>query len=590
MTPKAGRRWREAVAALSAGRRWREAVAAMSAGRLWLGAVAALSTGRLWLGAVIVLSTALLAWQIAFHKENFHVDELWTYAHANSTQGAFLSPRIDSYLKYVRTDLFYRWIPGEVFHDYLTVQPEEAFRYGHIGENLAKDVHPPLYYWLLHTICSFFPDVFSKWQSAGLNLVLWVLTLAALFKLARVLLPEPGAALAAVGIYAFSSAGLETAAFLRMYLLQTLLFICLAYETAMMLRDNRADYKRLVMIALYSFLCLMTHYSSLFYTFFMAAATGIILLWRRNFALLWRYAAAMLLSVEAFFVAFPPAMNVLFGSLRGINGVRRADILFSDSFWLPASNAFVRLGNLVSDKLAGAPSIPAAAWFLVLMLYLAAVVYARLERCPALRWLAGVIVPAGVWLAVTMPWMGVFDLRYFMPLCPLAAVAAALMLRRFGQAFGLSAERAGWLLILWAVWNAILAVDWRRNPFIMPQTAETKAMLRQISGRKVLFLAAARKNYLAFYMVSDWQKEAGAVYWSSDVCPEKLADEADFVLVYNPQMQGDYFVQQRPERKKLCPELEKKLEFSGQVEAREIYFDRYKPAADKYGEKREGGR
>ena len=185
MTPKAGRRWREAVAAMSAGRRW--------------------------LVAVIVLSTALLAWQIAFHKENFHVDELWTYAHANSTQDAYLSPRIDSYLKYVKTDLFYRWIPGEAFHDYLTVQPEEAFRYGHIGENLAKDVHPPLYYWLLHTVCSFFPDVFSKWQSAGLNLVLWVLTLAALFKLARILLPEPGAALAAVGIYAFSLMGLETA-------------------------------------------------------------------------------------------------------------------------------------------------------------------------------------------------------------------------------------------------------------------------------------------------------------------------------------------------------------------------------------------
>ena len=262
-------------------------------GRRWREAVAALSTGRLWLGAIIVLSTALLAWQIAFHKENFHVDELFSYAHANSTQGAFLGPRIDSFFHYLEADLFYRWIPGEAFRTYLTVQPEEAFRYGHIGENLTKGVHPPLYYWLLHTICSFFPDVFSKWQSAGLNLVLGVLTLAALFKLARLMLPS-GQAAAAVGIYAFSAAGLETAAFLRMYLLQTLFFICLAYETAVMLRDNRADYRRLGRIALYSFLCLMTHYSSLFYTFFMAAATGVVLLWRRNFALLWRYAVAML--------------------------------------------------------------------------------------------------------------------------------------------------------------------------------------------------------------------------------------------------------------------------------------------------------
>ena len=557
MTPKAGRRWREAVAALSA--------------------------GRLWLGVIIVLSTALLAWQIAFHKENFHVDELWTYAHANSTQGAYLSPRIDSYLKYIETDLFYRWIPGEVFHTYLTVQPEEAFRYGHIGENLAKGVHPPLYYWLLHTVCSFFPDVFSKWQSAGLNLVIWVPLLAVLFKLARLMLPS-GQAAAVVGIYAFSLAGFGTAAFLRMYLLQTLLFICLAYETAMMLKENRADCRRLGLIALYSFLCLMTHYSSLFYTFFMAAATGVVLLWRRNFALLWRYAAAMLLSVEAFFVVFPSAMDVLFGSLRGVNGLRSSSVLFSDSFWLPASNAFVRLGNLVSDKLAGASSIPAAAWFLVLMLYLAAVRYARLERCPALRWLAGVIVPAGVWLAVTMPWMGVFDLRYFMPLCPLAVLAAAIMLRRCGQAFGLSAERAGWLLILWAVWNAALAVDWRRNPFIMPQTAETKAMLRQISGRKVLFLAAARKNYLAFYMVGDWQKEAGAVYWSSDVCPEKLADEADFVLVYNPLYPLNTIFPGPPERKELCPERESELVYLGMAKQGNFYFDWYKlrkvPSAD----------
>ena len=555
MTPKAGRRWREAVAALSA--------------------------GRLWLGAIIVLSTALLAWQIAFHKENFHVDELWTYAHANSTQGAFLSPRIDSYLKYVKTDLFYRWIPGKAFHDYLTVQPEEAFRYGHIGENLKVVEHPPLYFWLLHTVCSFFPDVFSKWQSAGLNLVLWVLTLAALFKLARLMLPS-GQAAAAVGIYAFSLMGLETAAFLRMYLLQTLFFICLTYETAMMLRDNRADYKRLGLIALYSFLCLMTHYSSLFYTFFMAAATGVVLLWRRNFALLWRYAVAMLLSVEAFFVAFPPVIDVLFGSLRGINGVRRADILFSDSFWLPAGNAFVRLGHLVSDKLAGMPSIPAAAWFLVLMLYLAAVRYARLEGCPVLRWLAGIIVPVGMWLAVTMPRMYDYDLRYFMPLCPLAVLAAAIMLRRCGQAFGLSAEQAGRLFILWAVWNAALVVDWRRNPFLDNLTPQTDVMAQQIAGHKVAFFNADR--LFVFFVPIRLFSVTEATYWGTDVCTGELPQGTEFVVVPNLLYPLNTIFPGPPERKELCPERESELVYLGMAKQGNFYFDWYKlrkvPSAD----------
>ena len=545
-------------------------------------AAAVLSAGRLWFWVIAVLSTVLLAWQIAFHKENFHVDELWTYAHANSTQGAYLSPRIDSYLKYIETDLFYRWIPGEVFHTYLTVQPEEAFRYGHIGENLKVVEHPPLYFLLLHTVCSFFPDVFSKWQSAGLNLVLWVLTLAALFKLARILLPEPGAALAVVGIYAFSLAGFETAAFLRMYLLQTLLFVCLVYETAVMLRDNRVDYKRLGLIALYSFLCLMTHYSSLFYTFFMAAATGVVLLWRRNFALLWRYAVAMLLSVEAFFVVFPSAMDVLFDSLRGVNGLRSSSVLFSEDFWLPAGNAFVRLGYLVSDKLAGMPSIPAAAWFLVLMLYLAAVRYARLEGCPTLRWLAGIIVPVGMWLAVTMPRMYDYDLRYFMPLCPLVTVAATIMLRRFGQAFGLSAEQAGRLFILWVVWNAALVVDWRRNPFLDNLTPQTDVMAQQIAGHKVAFFNADR--LFVFFVPIRLFSVTEATYWGTDVCTGELPQRTEFVVVPNLLYPLNTIFPGPPERKELCPERESELVYLGMAKQGNFYFDWYKlrkvPSAD----------
>ena len=568
MIEKTGRWRRAAVTALNAGRWRRAAAVVLSAGRWRRAAVTALNAGRLWFWVIAVLSTVLLAWQIAFHKENFHVDELFSYAHANSTQGAFLSPRVDSFFHYLETDLLQRWIPGEVFHTYLTVQPEEAFRYGHIGENLAKGVHPPLYYWLLHTVCSFFPDVFSKWQSAGLNLVIWVLLLAVLFKLARLMLPS-GQAAAVVGIYAFSLAGFGTAAFLRMYLLQTLFFVCLAYETAMMLKENRADYRRLGLIALYSFLCLMTHYSSLFYTFFMAAATGVVLLWRRNFALLWRYAVAMLLSVEAFFVVFPSAMDVLFGSERGEQSMVLAEVLFSENFWLQLNRAMVRLGNLFSDKLAGMPSIPAAAWFLVLMLYLAAVRYARLEGCPTLRWLAGVIALTGMWLAATMPRMGAFDLRYFMPLCPLVTVAAAIMLRRFGQAFGLSAEQAGWLLILWAVWNAALVVDWRRNPFIMPLTPATKTLIAEMEGKRAAVFYKHNRNF-GLYAPALAYGSSEAVYWSKDMCPEALPNGTDLALFINQA----YIKENR--RQPLCPRWEGKLDYQGTALFWGIYYDWYK--------------
>ena len=37
----------------------------------------------------------------------------------------------------------------------------EGFRYGLVKTMQSFDVHPPLYYMVLHTVCSLFPGVFS---------------------------------------------------------------------------------------------------------------------------------------------------------------------------------------------------------------------------------------------------------------------------------------------------------------------------------------------------------------------------------------------------------------------------------------------
>ena len=118
-------------------------------------------------------------------KNNYHRDEIYSFGHANSTQGSFLVPQVTN--AWVKNEyqqhIWYRWIPGHTFHTWLTVQPDEAFRYKHIVDNLKVDVHPPLFYILLHTVCSFTPDVMSKWQGAALNIPLWLLLLWLLFRL-----------------------------------------------------------------------------------------------------------------------------------------------------------------------------------------------------------------------------------------------------------------------------------------------------------------------------------------------------------------------------------------------------------------------
>lgn len=56
-----------------------------------------------------------------------------------------------------------RWLSPDFWNSALTVQQEYAFNYKSVFYNQAQDVHPPLYYVIIHTISSFFPGTYSKW-------------------------------------------------------------------------------------------------------------------------------------------------------------------------------------------------------------------------------------------------------------------------------------------------------------------------------------------------------------------------------------------------------------------------------------------
>ncbi|MBO5284823.1 MAG: hypothetical protein J6B00_02995, partial [Alphaproteobacteria bacterium] len=150
----------------------------------------------------------LLNLSVVFHifqaKQAFHSDEQWSYAHANSSKGAYLDAEIDSYYQVndgIRQRLFNRWIDGQTFNDYLTVQQGERFKYRHIYENLKIVEHPPLYFLLLHTVCSFFPDNFDKWHAGSINIVLFILIYIALFKLSELMLNDSRLAVCCVALW-----------------------------------------------------------------------------------------------------------------------------------------------------------------------------------------------------------------------------------------------------------------------------------------------------------------------------------------------------------------------------------------------------
>ena len=144
-------------------------------------------------GAAAVLLALIMAVQLVYtvgvfnSKKTFHTDEMWSYGLANSDGRPFLfmQPRIAlSHHQGQRMYNFDEWVDGSYYKDYLVVKENERFRYDTVIYNQTLDMHPPLYYSILHTICSFFPEQFSWYFGLSINLVSLCITQIFLYLLA----------------------------------------------------------------------------------------------------------------------------------------------------------------------------------------------------------------------------------------------------------------------------------------------------------------------------------------------------------------------------------------------------------------------
>jgi hypothetical protein len=274
---------------------------------------------------VILILSELLIFYNAKHKSGYHVDELWSFAHSNSTDGGFLYPLNRSGELFDNDDFIYNnWTEPEKFWNYLTVQENEAFNYSDISNNLSKDVHPPLYYILLHTISSFFPEVFSKWLGIIPNMILFGFVLIVLNKLAVLLFKSRGKALLVCALFGFSIAAVNMTLFIRSYLFLTFFTLLFVFETSKLLLENKPNAFRLIRIFLYTILGLLTHYYFIIFSILLAILESFYLKVKEQNKQLILLISINLLAVFLTFMLWPTIITHLFLSTRGVQAYQRA--------------------------------------------------------------------------------------------------------------------------------------------------------------------------------------------------------------------------------------------------------------------------
>ena len=255
--------------------------------------------GTLLLILAVVSAVCLL---FSTRKCGLFIDEVFSFGLSNSHEGPVLSDVLGG-------SVSDRVLTREQMHRYLAVDPGEGFDFVTVYTNQVRDVHPPLYYWLLNAVCSLRPGVFSLWPALALDWLLYMLCLALLYKLILELGGSPLTAAAGVILYGLSATGLSTMLMIRMYVLMTALTVQLALLVVLQMKRPRRLWPPLIGLTI--FLGLMTQYYFVFYAFFLCAFYVFWAAGKKRWKDLGLFALFALAGAALLLLCFPACLNQL---------------------------------------------------------------------------------------------------------------------------------------------------------------------------------------------------------------------------------------------------------------------------------------
>ena len=245
----------------------------------------------------------------AAHKQGYHVDELYTYELANYPGGFYALE--DGYMD--------SWHDGSFYSAVLT--PGRPFDYTIPWNNQKIDVHPPLYYCLIYTAESLFPQLGLPWVGLLPNFVCILAGAVVLYCTAKRLIGRFWPAWTAAACWLLCVGVQGMAVFTRMYSLMMLEGIVLLYCHVVLWQALQAGQKppRAVWPGLFAVTMAgaLTQYFFLVFCFFVCGLFGVWLLAARRFKTAGGYVIAEFAALAAAYAAFPTMKAHIFSGSRG---------------------------------------------------------------------------------------------------------------------------------------------------------------------------------------------------------------------------------------------------------------------------------
>ena len=264
---------------------------------------------------IIILILIGIRVYFGYQKEDFFMDETFSYTLMNMKEGAGMIQTAPEFNNI--------WISGDKIKNMLVVSKDEVLRYDIVYYNQTQDVHPPLYYFLLHTASALSFGNFTKWTGIILNILIFVGISFTLYVIGKKVFKSTIWAIVLVAIYGVSAGAIFSTIFIRMYELLILFVLLYLNKVIDILKKNiidKEDITKKDMLELVTIFVLgmLTHYHFIIISVLISLVLFIIMLFKKvKISRICTYVGINILGLLIYSAIYPSFYTHMFGTQRG---------------------------------------------------------------------------------------------------------------------------------------------------------------------------------------------------------------------------------------------------------------------------------
>lgn len=308
------------------------------------------------------------------------------------------------------------WKTSQDALDYVSVSSDEILSYWSVYYNQSRDVHPPLFYMLVHFVSSFALNHFSKYIIFVINIG-FLIGSCFIIKNILKLFHKEHLAIGTILFYGLSMGGISIVMFQRMYMMLTFFVLLYLYLVLKIAKANfKMDKKMKRNLILTIILGFLTQYYFCIYAVLLTIICMIVMIKRKQLEELKQYIACHVKAAIIGVILFPAAIYHIFFSYRGVAG------------GVVESSYMDRLLEYI-QKIFYAYSLPEIIGYITIgILVIMGIIW--LVKSKRKDIMCMLVIPVFLFILVIAKIAPFINIRYIAPTLPIIAIGIAMIIEK----------------------------------------------------------------------------------------------------------------------------------------------------------------